>query len=153
MVREAQNPRGGSEPPYVVGALTPCLTPAVAPQTGRPELRLQAWLAGLKARGVGIAIEAGGLVMTGERWTVMDRKRAEAWEHALRLAAAGTHPAWWAAVTGRSSTPPTLEELPTVDDPTSADGLAFPCARCGAPADLLDGELLGWCAAHGTVPA
>lgn len=103
------------------------------------------WLTTVRTRHATIHIQPDGTPTT-RPFTPPDRDHLARHAHALRTAAAGTHPAWWSTVTGK--TDPTelhIDDIPTAPYPPSADGLAFACTRCGHPAATLDATLLAWC--------
>jgi hypothetical protein len=111
-------------------------------------LTLRALLEQLKRAGSTLTLQSGG------RWH-LDREHPHAsatvtrHRHALSVAAARTHPAWWGHVTGRAPLSRLdLDTVPTVDCPDTADGLAYACACCGRPGDHLDDHLLAWCRLH-----
>ena len=93
--------------------------------------------------GYRIVVEDGAAVLAPGRSKGVHPVIADYWQlkrhqHALLTALAGTHPAWWAYAAGISDTPPSVEQIPSVADPVSADGLAFACAWCGSSATTID---------------
>jgi hypothetical protein len=107
---------------------------------------LRDWLGSCRERGVGLGVSDGDRVVPTGPATEHDEAMAHRHAHALAVAAAGSHPAWWNRVLGRGTC--SAADLPVVVDPTTVDGLAFRCATCGHPADELDPDLLGWCGEH-----
>jgi hypothetical protein len=104
------------------------------------------WVPTLRARGIRITIahdNALTLVGPADR---NDQLLVDRYRHALLVAAARTHPAWWDHVAGRST------ELPAHIDDIPANGDAWACACCGAPARELGGDLLAWCEEHTWTP-
>lgn len=115
--------------------------------TTTPTPTLRAWLDDLRDRGTAITIHAGTLTLTGPIHP-HDAHQLNRHTHALLLAAADTHTDWWHYAIGRTHTPPAPDQIPTVADPTTADGVAYACACCGQPADHLTPELLPFCDDH-----
>lgn len=120
--------------------------------TGRPDptrdTPLRAWLNDLARRRCTITIENHVIHIRGAAARDNDRHHVNRHRHALELAAAGNHPAWWAHVLGRTDRLDP-DDMPTIPDPRDTyGGTGWPCATCGAPADVLDHTLLPWCQEH-----
>lgn len=111
------------------------------------QIPLETWLRNLRARHATITIRPDGTPTT-RPFAPTDRDHLTRYRHALRVAANGTHTAWWDHITGRAPMPTGIDSIPSVHHPTSTDGLAFACATCGQPADTLDRNLLAWCHDH-----
>lgn len=110
---------------------------------------LQAWLTDLRERGMGITVRHDGTPWpAGGFITTTDTQNATRYRFALRLAALGQAPAWWNYVAGKTNQPPQEHELPRVGSHSDPAGQAYPCATCGAPAEHVDANLLGWCPEH-----
>lgn len=115
---------------------------------------LTAWLHGVKARGYTIRFDAGLPHLaplngqTKSHPVIRDYHFLRRHKHALAVAAALTHPKWWAFASGQSSVPPAINDIPTVADPTSVDGLAFACACCGEAALTISDRAMPWCPEH-----
>ena len=108
------------------------------------------WLNDLKARQLTIRIDDGKPIIDGplNRTRPDDRRTAARHQHALAIAANGTHPDWWRHTAGLTDTPPHRDDIPTVADPDSGDWTAHACACCGQPATIIDQQLLPWCPPH-----
>jgi hypothetical protein len=109
-------------------------------------MTIAAWLAAVKARGATITVANGH--PTTRPFLPTDRQPLERHAHALRTAAAGTHPAWWTHVARAGPLPTELDDIPTVAYADSGDGVAFACVQCGRLAETLDQQLLAWCNQH-----
>lgn len=115
-----------------------------------PFCHLATWLADLRQRGVTITLEHGEPSM--EQPTPHDARMLARHTHALRLAAAGTHPVWWAWVSGRSEATPSVDDLPLVAPHDATYNLAHACACCGNAATVFDEHGLAWCVTHMEMP-
>jgi hypothetical protein len=102
-------------------------------------------VATLKTRGIRATGAMGQIVLRGPTIPA-DHRLADRYRHALTVAAARTHPAWWDHVADRST------ELPAGIDDIPNNGDAWACACCGAPARELGGDLLAWCEEHTWTP-
>ena len=111
-----------------------------------PPSTLAGWLADLRAHHRRITIQHGRPHL--DQPTSHDRHMLARHQHALTIAANGTHTDWWRHTAGLTDTPPHRDNIPTVVDPDSDDRVAHACACCGQPATVIDHQLLPWCPPH-----
>lgn len=107
---------------------------------------LAEWLADLRAHHRRITLQHGRPHL--DQPTSHDRHMLARHQHALTIAADGSHPDWWRHAAGLTDTPPHRDHIPTVVDPDSDDWTAYACACCGQPATIIDQQLLPWCPPH-----
>lgn len=136
----SDSPKVRSDPPPVGRGQTP----------GSDLLTLPDWLTDLRRRGAQITLTDGN--PTVAQPTPGDTAQLARYRHALQVAAAGTHPRWWAWVSGRGEVAPTLDELPLVTPLDGSLDVPHACATCGGPCLTVDARALAWCHEHAGAP-
>lgn len=94
------------------------------------------WINSLSPRGITITIQDDQPILTGDA-TDQDRRLARVHQHALTVAARGTHSTWWNHILNRTTAPIDPDDIP------------WSCATCGNPnIEILDADLTCWCPDH-----
>lgn len=135
--RTAQDRVSGEKPEPVPDRRdTVGVTARTGPDRPSRTTPLHDWISTLKPRGITLTIEDGQPILTGPT-TGHDHRTAQTYRHALTIAAARGHEAWWNHLLNRAIAPIGPDDIP------------WTCATCGTDhIHILDNNLICWCDQH-----